>query len=87
MSIVKGAKNLDNAKKFVDWALGAKAQALPGQAKQYAYPANTGVTVSPLAPKFGEAKLITYDTAKYEKSPARRRLLDRWAQEVGAATP
>jgi iron(III) transport system substrate-binding protein len=87
VSIVNGAKNLDNAKKFVDWALGAKAQALPAQAKQYAYPANTGVTASPLAPKFGEAKLITYDAAKYEKSPARRRLLDRWAQEVGASAP
>ncbi len=28
LSIVKGARNLDNAKKFVDWALTAKAQAL-----------------------------------------------------------
>ena len=33
LSIVKGARNLDNAKKFVDWALGAKAQALAAKAK------------------------------------------------------
>jgi ABC-type Fe3+ transport system substrate-binding protein len=85
LSIVKGARNLDNAKKFVDWALGPKAQALAAKAKQYVYPANTAVASSQLAPKFGEIKFITYDAAKYEKSAARRHLIDRWAQEVGTA--
>ena len=37
ISIVKGARNLDNAKKFFDWALGAKAQALIVKATR-AYP-------------------------------------------------
>lgn len=83
LSIVKGAKNRDNAKKFVDWALGAKAQALGAKAKQYAYPANTGATGSPLAPKFGDIKIIAYDAAKYGKPAAQKRLLDRWTQEVG----
>jgi iron(III) transport system substrate-binding protein len=87
VSIVKGARNLDNAKKFVDWVLGPKAQALAAKAKQYVYPANTAVAASPLAPKFGEIKLVTYDAAKYEKSAARRNLLDRWTQEVGTAAP
>ena len=40
LSIVKGARNLDNAKKFVDWALTAKAQALGAQAKQFQIPSN-----------------------------------------------
>ena len=40
MSIVKGARNLDNAKKFYDWALTPKAQALAAQAKQYQIPSN-----------------------------------------------
>jgi iron(III) transport system substrate-binding protein len=84
LSIVKGAKNLDNAKKFVDWALGAKAQALAAKA---VYPANTGVAGSPLAPKFGEIKFITHDVAKYGKPAARRQLIERWAQEVGTAAP
>ncbi len=83
LSVVKGAKNLVNAKKFVDWALGGKAQALGSKVKQYAYPANTSVASSPLVPKFGDMKLVAYDAAMYEKSGARKRLLDRWTQEVG----
>lgn len=87
LSIVKDARNLDNAKKFVDWALGAKAQALAAKAKQYVYPANTAVAPSPLAPKFGDIKFISYDVARFEKSAARRHLVDRWTQELGAAAP
>ena len=87
VSITKGARNLDNAKKFVDWVLGPKAQGLAVQAKQYVYPANTAVASSALAPKFGEVKFIDYDVAKYEKSAARRHLMDRWTNEVGAAAP
>ena len=40
MSIVKGARNLDNAKKFYDWALTPKAQALAAKAKQFQIPSN-----------------------------------------------
>ena len=39
VSIIKGARNLDNAKKFVDWVLGAKAQALIVKTSRV-YPAN-----------------------------------------------
>ncbi len=87
LSIVKGARNLDNAKKFVDWALGAKAQALSAKAKRYVYPANTAVAAPPLAPKFGEIKFISYDVARFEKSAARRQLIDRWTRELGTAAP
>jgi iron(III) transport system substrate-binding protein len=83
VSIVKGAINLANAKKFVDWTLGPKAQALA--AKQHVYPANTTVAAPPLAPKFGEIKFIDFDGAKYQRSVARRHLVDRWRLEVGAA--
>jgi len=84
VSIVKGARNLDNAKKFVDWVLGAKGQALTAKARPYVYPANTAAAASPLAPKFGEIKFISYEVARFEKSPARRQLLERWTQELGA---
>ena len=40
MSIVKGARNLDNAKKFYDWALTPRAQALAAQSKQFQLPSN-----------------------------------------------
>ena len=84
LSIIKGSRNLDNAKKFVDWALTAKAQALGAQAKQYQIPSNTSAPVSPLSPKIAEIKLIDYDFAKYGTSAERKRLLERWDREVGS---
>ena len=84
MSIVKGARNFDNAKRFYDWALTPKAQALAAQAKQYQIPSNVGTPVSPLSPKTADVKLINYDFAKYGQSAERKRLLERWDREVGA---
>ena len=84
MSIVKGARNLDNAKKFVDWALTPKAQALGAQAKQFQLPSNTTTPISPLSPKPADIKLINYDFAKYGASAERKRLLERWDREVGS---
>ena len=84
MSIVKGARNLDNAKKFYDWALTPKAQALAAQAKQFQLPSNVNTPVSPLSPKTADIKLINYDFAKYGASAERKRLLERWDKDVGA---
>ena len=84
MSIVKGARNLDNARKFYDWALTPKAQALAAQAKQFQLPSNVAAPVSPLSPKTADVKLVNYDFAKYGQSAERKRLLERWDREVGA---
>ena len=84
LSIVKGARNLDNAKKFYDWALTQKAQALGAQAKQFQLPSNVASPVSPLSPKVADIKLINYDFAKYGSSAERKRLLERWDREVGS---
>ena len=84
MSIIKGARNLDNAKKFYDWALTPKAQALAAQAKQFQLPSNVATPVSPLSPKTADIKLINYDFAKYGASAERKRLLARWDTEVGS---
>ena len=41
MSIIKGAKNMENAKKWYDWALTPEAQAIGAQAKvSYQVPSN-----------------------------------------------
>ena len=84
LSIVKGARNLDNAKKFYDWALTPKAQALGAQAKQFQLPSNVATPISPLSPKVADIKLINYDFAKYGSSAERKRLLERWDKEVGS---
>ena len=84
ISIVKGARNVEAARKFVDWALTPQAQALGAQAKQFQIPSNTKSAVSPLSPKIAEIKLINYDFAKYGSSAERKRLLERWDREVGS---
>ena len=81
MSLIKGAKNMENAKKWYDWALTAEAQNIGAQAKvSYQVPSNKNATAPPQAPKFSEIKLINYDFAKYGSSAERTRLLDQVGQ-------
>ena len=83
MSLIKGAKNTENAKKWYDWALGVEAQSIGAQAKvSFQVPSNKGASAPPQAPKFSELKLINYDFAKYGSSAERTRLLTKWDKEV-----
>lgn len=84
MSIVKGARNLENAKKFYDWALTPAAQALAAPAKSYQVPSNKAAPVPAQSPKMDQMKLINYDFVKYGSSAERTRLLAKWDKEVKA---
>jgi iron(III) transport system substrate-binding protein len=84
MSIIKGAPNMDNAKKWYDWALTPEAQALAAQANSFQVPSNKNSPIPDAAPKLAEIKLIDYDFAKYGSSDERKRLLSRWDKEIGA---
>jgi len=82
MSIIKGAKNMDLAKKWYDWALTPAAQELGAKAKAYQVPSNKGAKAPPQAPDLKTIKLINYDFAKYGSSAERTRLLAKWDKEV-----
>lgn len=82
MSIIKGAKNMESAKKFYDWALTADAQKLGAGAKSYQVPSNKSTPIPPQAPKLTDIKLINFDFAKYGSSEERKRLLSKWDNEV-----
>jgi iron(III) transport system substrate-binding protein len=82
MSIIKGARNMANAKRFFDWALTPEAQAIGAEAKAYQVPSNRNAPVPPQAPRLSDMKLIDYDFAKYGSSAERTRLLERWDAEV-----
>jgi len=82
MSIVKGARNLENAKKWVDFALGAQIQILGANAKSFQVPSNKNAATPPEAPKLKDIKLINYDFKKYGSSAERIRLLSKWDKEV-----
>ena len=84
MSIVKGARNLENAKKFYDWALTPAAQKIGGDLKNFQLPSNKSSPIPPGAPKLSELKLINYDFAKYGSATERKRLLEKWDREVSA---
>ena len=82
MSIIKGARNLEAAKKWYDWALAPEAQMLAAKVKAYQVPSNSGATAPPESPKMADIKLINYDFAKYGSSAERKRLLTKWDTEV-----
>ncbi len=82
VSLVKGTKNPDGAKKFFDFALSKEAQDINAKLKIHSIPSSKTASVSPDAPKLSDIKLITYDTAKYGSSAERRRLLAKWTQDV-----
>src|SRR6202051_4460309 len=87
MSIIKGARNLENAKKFYDWALTPPAQKLSYESKSsFQLPSNVSTPVSPLSPRPADIKLVDYNFAKYGSSAERKRLLEKWDQEVGGAS-
>ena len=82
MSLVKGARNPDEAKQFYDWALTPEAQELGAKNNQFQLPSNVGTPVPEEAPDANRLKLIAYDFDKYGSSAERNRLLGRWTKEV-----
>lgn len=86
VSIIKGARNMDNAKLFVDWALSKEAQELSwkkGEAFQVL--TNTTAEASPYSLNPQDLKLIDYNFEKYGSADERKRLIEKWLGEVKLA--
>jgi len=84
MSIIKGARNLDAAKRFYEWALTPSAQQFAEAAKQFQLPSNINTHVDSNVPDFKKIKFIDYNYEKYGKSAERMRLIERWEREVNS---
>jgi len=82
MTLIKGARHLDNAKKYYDWALRADVQSMSVKVKAYQVMSNKDAIASPKAPKLDSIKLIDYDFKKYGSATERKRLLKKWDNEV-----
>lgn len=77
-AILKGAKNLENAKLWFDWAISAEAQQLGPEYQAYQAPTVKGVELS--HPELLEVKLIDYD---FEWSGEHRQeFQDKFANEI-----
>lgn len=82
MSLIKGARNLDNAKKLYEWALTPGAQQFGVASKQFQLPSNKSTPPDPRIPDFKKIKLIDYDYAKYGQAAVRRQLILNWERKV-----
>ncbi len=85
MSIIKGARNMDAAKKFYEFALRADIQSLAMKANALQVPSNASAAIPPKAPRPEQTKLIDYNFEKYGQDDVRKHLLKRWDDEIFAA--
>jgi iron(III) transport system substrate-binding protein len=76
VSIIKGAKNVDEAKALVDWILSNTLS----EVKTYFFPVRSDVSAGEGVPSLSDIKLVGYDR---EKAAAEKsRIVDRWVTEV-----
>lgn len=85
MSLVKGGRNADNARKFYEWQLTPTAQALAAASGSFTIPSHKDTALHPLMPPAAQMKFITYDLKKFGSKEERTRLIGRWDKEVQAA--
>ncbi len=83
-ALIKGGKNPDGARRFLDFALGAEAQATGARAKGFQIPSNTKAPLPPDTPKLDDVKLIPYDVARYGQASVRSALIARWEKDVAS---
>ncbi|MDV5169090.1 ABC transporter substrate-binding protein [Photobacterium rosenbergii] len=83
VSVIKGARNLDNAKKFVDFVLSKEGQETAWQKGQsFQILTNIKAKQSPNALNPEDLTLISYDMDKYGSSDERKRLINKWVNVV-----
>ncbi|MEZ8194773.1 ABC transporter substrate-binding protein [Vibrio cortegadensis] len=83
VSIIKGARNIDNAKLFVDWVLSKQGQELAWKKGQsFQILTNTSAEQSPNALNPKDLTLINYDMDTYGSSAERKRLINKWVNVV-----
>jgi len=80
VSIIKGAKNIESAKKLIDWLVSKDGQDVLSKAKTYFYPVIPEAELSKGMPAFSELKTIVVD--KQWAGENKKRLVDRWVNEV-----
>lgn len=83
LSIIKGARNMDNAKLFVDYVLSVEGQEMAWKkGDSYQTLTNVNAKNSPHALKLEDLKLINYDMDTFGASDARKRLISKWVETV-----
>jgi len=82
LSILKGARNQENAKKFVDFMLSKEGQEIGATIDMFQVPTNVTAAVPKEAIRLEDVNLIDYDFVKYGTEEMRSHLIDRWVKEI-----
>jgi len=83
MSIIAGARNMKEAKKFYDWALSPPIQTMVfTSGKSLQVPSNTKAQADPDAPDLSTINLIDYNFKVYGDKNTRAGLLSKWDNDV-----
>lgn len=83
VSIIKNGRNLDNAKRFVDFVLSAEAQEIPWrEADSYQLPTNIHAKAHPHLSEPAKLKLLDIDFIKFGSDQEAKRLIERWVENV-----
>lgn len=82
-SIIKNARNLDNAKLFMDYVLSKEAQEIPWREHGvYQIPTNVNAEASPKSVDPKKLDLMDFDFAKFGSKDEGKRLIDKWLAEI-----
>lgn len=84
LSIIRGARNLPAARRFVDWYLTPAAMDIGPTVNQWHVPAARGAKPDPRIPDLSSIRLVDYDFAAFGQAETRRRILARWDREIGS---
>jgi iron(III) transport system substrate-binding protein len=82
LSIIKGARNMENPKKMVDFLLSKDGQEILATVKSFQVPTNTTAAIPKEAIRLDQVKLIDYDFVKFGTEEMRSHLIDRWTKEI-----
>jgi iron(III) transport system substrate-binding protein len=80
MSILDGARNLEQAQTLVDWITSQDGQMQLTESKTYFLPIRSDVSAGEGIPALSEIQLVRYDGQYAAEN--RTRLVDRWVEEV-----
>ena len=73
---------MDNAKKFVDWALSKEGMEVAASVQSFQVPTNTEAAIPAEAIRPEDVKLIEYDFVTYGSEAKRKALISRWVEQV-----
>jgi iron(III) transport system substrate-binding protein len=83
MALIKGGPDAVEAKKFMDWAVGVKAQELGPTFKAYQIPTNPDAKVSEKSVKLASVKTVNYDFQWAGDN--KKTIVERFSDEVAPA--